>query len=75
MKEKGTKLELTGSEISSLGSIYQGETNSFCGMTFFLQHVNDKEIKHLKFYPRIIYQNLLYKKRQASSSTLEYRFA
>jgi len=47
METKSEHIPLTSSEISSLWTAYQELTIAICGIRFFLQHIEDKEIQEV----------------------------
>lgn len=47
MENKQYLTKLTGGELSHLWIAYQYQTLSQCGITYFLNHIEDKQIEHL----------------------------
>ncbi|MFU0789138.1 DUF3231 family protein [Virgibacillus proomii] len=59
--ENNYSIALTSSDISPLWDMYQSETIAKLGITFFLQHAEDKEIKHiLEESLKLIEKNLIH---------------
>lgn len=47
MENKKHDIPLTSSEISSIWTSYQGNTMDICGISFFLTHIKDQQIRHV----------------------------